>query len=197
MIESSECFSIIIYIDHSTIVSILRQINFITFNTNKLNLRFIKASQYLFSFNLQVKHKIEKFNIIFDVFFRLQADVNTIEKIDVFETLYEVLIQLCNDDLVTVLSKSLSIYYIILIKLTNEFKTRLQIVYNKNDHWFKILKMLTSKNKTKKSLFRNFQLWKISICRTLQSLSSLINQKLSRSINQKIRSISQKVRSIN
>ena len=71
MIENNECFSIIIYIDHSAIMSISRQINFITFNTNKLNLRFIRILQYFFDFNLQVKHKIKKFNIIFDVFFKL------------------------------------------------------------------------------------------------------------------------------
>ena len=71
MIENNECFSIIIYIDHLATMSISRQINFITFNTNKLNLRFIWTSQYFFDFNLQVKHKIKKFNIIFDVFFKL------------------------------------------------------------------------------------------------------------------------------
>ena len=81
-----------------------------------------------------MKHKTEKFNVIFDVFLRLQVDVIINDKIDVFETFYEVFIQLCNDDLTIVFSKSLSIYHIILIELTNEFKFRLQKVYNKNDH---------------------------------------------------------------
>ena len=190
-------FSIIIYIDHSTIVSILQQINFITFNINKLNLRFIKISQYFFEFNLQMKHKVKKFNVISNVFSRLQTDVIINEKIDVFETFYEVFIQLCDDDLTIVFSKSLSIYHIILIELTNEFKIRLKKIYNKNDHWFKILKMFISKIK-KKSFFRSFQLWKYSINiqkrlfsstsinRTFQFLSSLINQKF-RSINQYFR----------
>ena len=159
MIESNECFSIIIYIDHSAIVSISRQINLITFNTDKLNLRFIRISQYLFDFNLQVKHKIKKFNVIFDVLSRLQTDVIINEKIDVFETLYEVLIHLCKNDLIIVFSKSLSIYHITFVKLTNEFKIRLQKVYNKNNHWFKILKMFTSKIKKKQSFFRKIQLW--------------------------------------
>ena len=95
---------------------------------------FIRISQYFFDFNLQMKHKVEKFNVIFDAFSKLQIDVIIIKKIDVFETLYEIFIQLYNDNLTIVFSKFLSIYHIILIELINEFKFRLQKVYNKNDH---------------------------------------------------------------
>ena len=118
-----------------------------------MNLRFIWISQYFFDFNLQMKHKTEKFNVIFDVFLGLQVDVIINEKIDVFETFYEVFIQLCNDDLTIVFSKSLSIYHIILIELTNEFKIRLQKIYNKNNYWFRILEMFISKIKKKKIVF--------------------------------------------
>ena len=64
IIEVNECSSTIIYIDHSTIVSIFKQINFIIFNINKFNLRLIKISQYLFNFNITVKHKFNKLNIV-------------------------------------------------------------------------------------------------------------------------------------
>ena len=99
-----------------------------------MNLRFIRVSQYFFNFNLQVKHKIKKFNIVLNVLSRLQIDVVINEKIDVFETFYEIFIHLCKNDLIIAFSKSLSIYYITLMKLTNEFKFRLQEIYNKNDH---------------------------------------------------------------
>ena len=89
MIESIEMSSIIIYIDYNAVVSILRQTTFITFNINKLNLKLVKASQYLFEFNLFIRHKIDKFNIIFDILFKLQIDVTFIEKIDVLKSLYD------------------------------------------------------------------------------------------------------------
>ena len=141
LIKFNECFSIIIYIDHWTIVSISRQINFITFNIDKLNLRFIKTFQYFFDFNLQVKHKIDKFNIISNIFFRFQTNIITTKKINVLKTLYESFIQLCVDDEVTKKFHAL-IYHIILIKLTNNFKKKLKKIYQNEIHWAKILNMI-------------------------------------------------------
>ena len=71
MIESIEMSSIIIYIDYNAAISISRQIILITFNTNKLSLRFVKTSQYLSDFNLFIRYKIDKFNVIFNVLFKL------------------------------------------------------------------------------------------------------------------------------
>ena len=114
-------------------MSISKQINFITFNIDKLNLRFIKTSQYLFDFNLQMKHKVDKFNVVSNVFFRFQADVITTKKIDVLKILYESFIELCDDDLIT--KKSIEYtYHIILIEITNDFKQKLQKIYQKNEH---------------------------------------------------------------
>ena len=42
-IESIEMSSIIIYIDYNAAILILRQITFIMFNTDKLNLKFVKT----------------------------------------------------------------------------------------------------------------------------------------------------------
>ena len=95
MIESIEMSSIIIYIDYSATISILRQITLITFNINKLNLKFVRTSQYLSDFNFFIHHKIDKFNVILDVLFKLQADVTFIEKIDVLKSLYDFSIELC------------------------------------------------------------------------------------------------------
>ena len=145
MIESNECSSTIIYTDHSIVVSILRQTNLITFNTDKLNLRLIRASQYLFDFNLQMKHKIDKFNIVSNAFFRFQTNVITTKKIDVLKTLYESSIDLCDDDLITKESAFLTCH-IILIEMTDDFKNKLKKIYANEFHWIKILIMIKSNN---------------------------------------------------
>jgi len=41
------------------------------FVTNKLNLRFIHASQYLLQFNFDIRYKTNCLNIIFNTLFRL------------------------------------------------------------------------------------------------------------------------------
>ena len=138
MIESIEVLSIIIYIDHSAAILILRQITFITFNTNKLNLKLVKTSQYLSDFNLFIRHKTDKFNVISNVLFKLQVDVTFIEKINVLKLLYKFSIELCKDNLIIksidFLSKQLVCDHIILIKSTNELKKRLKMIYSENSH---------------------------------------------------------------
>ena len=153
MIESSECLSTIIYIDHSAAVSISRQTSFTTFSTDKLNLRLIKASQYLSEFNLQVRHKVDKSNIVSNVFFRLQANVTTTKKVDVLKAFYESFVKLCNKNKVTQRPEILT-YHIILIKITNDFKNRLQKAYQNKSHWVKILTIIKPKNE-KSAIFSN------------------------------------------
>ena len=71
IIKVNECSSTIIYINHLTTIFIFKQINFITFNINKLNLRLIKISQYLFNFNIAIRYKFNKSNIVFNALFCL------------------------------------------------------------------------------------------------------------------------------
>ena len=138
MIESIEMLLIITYFDHSATISISRQTTLIMFNTNKLNLRLVKTSQYLFNFNLFVRHKINKVNVIFDVLSKLQIDVTFIKKIGVLKSLYDFSIELCQGDLtiksIDSLSKQFVCYHIILIKMTNELKKKLKTIYNENPH---------------------------------------------------------------
>ena len=60
MIDFIKRSFIIIYIDHSTVMSIFKQTSLTTFNTNKLNLHLIRASQYFSSFNIVIRHKTNK-----------------------------------------------------------------------------------------------------------------------------------------
>ena len=71
LIEFSK-FSVIIQIDHSTTIDIYKQ-KLIT-NTNffiRSNIRLIRVSQYLSQFSLDVKHKLDKNNVVSNALFKL------------------------------------------------------------------------------------------------------------------------------
>ena len=151
MIKFTKISLVIIYTNYSTTISIFKQITFITFNTNKLNLRLVKASQYLFDFNIFVRHKIDKINIVFDALSRLQTNVVIIDKLSILKSLYDHFIDLLDVDFVTYTS-NLSIYHIILIEMNDEFKQKLKQIYQIDEYWFVILIIIRSKiSKTKKS----------------------------------------------
>ena len=50
----------IIYIDHDAALKIIKQISLITSLIDKLNLRLMRASDYLQRFNLNIRHKFKK-----------------------------------------------------------------------------------------------------------------------------------------
>ena len=136
MIKSIEIFSTIIYTDHFAAVFISRQIILITFNNDKLNLRLVRISQYLFDFNLFVRHKADKANVMSNVLFRLQIDVTIIDKIDVFESLYGHILKFTQTDLI--LKTFLYFHHVTLIEMSNDFKIRFKQTYQNDEHWFKI-----------------------------------------------------------
>ena len=132
MIESIEIFSIIIYTNHFVAVSISRQIIFTISSNDKLNLRLMRASQYLFDFNLFVRHKADKTNVMSNVLFRLQIDVTIIDKIDVLESLYEHILKFTQTDLI--LKTFLYFHHVTLVEMSNDFKIRLKQTYQNDEH---------------------------------------------------------------
>ena len=132
IIKSIEIVSIIIYIDHFVAVFISRQITLITFSNDKLNLRFVWVLQYLFDFNLFVRHKIDKINVMSNALSKLQVDVSIIDKIDVFESLYEHALKFTQIDLA--LKTSLYFHHVILMKMSNDFKIRFKQIYQNVEH---------------------------------------------------------------
>ena len=132
MIESIEIFSIIIYTNHFVVVFINRQIIFTIFNNDKLNLRFVRISQYLFDFNLFVKHKINKTNVVSDVLFKLQIDVIIIDKIDVFELLYEHILKFTQVNMI--LKIFLYFHHMMIVEMSDDFKIRLKQTYQDDEH---------------------------------------------------------------
>ena len=137
MIKSTEIFSTIIYTNHFAVVFISRQIIFTIFNNDKLNLRFVRTSQYLSDFNLSIRHKVDKTNVTSDVLFRLQIDVIIIDKIDVFESLYEHILKLTQANMI--LKTFLYFHHVTLVEMSDDFKIRLKQAYQDDKHWFKIL----------------------------------------------------------
>ena len=130
--------SVVIYIDHFVVVSIFRQINFIISSIDKLNLRLMRAFQYLSMFDLFIRHKTNKANIVFDALSRLSENLIIITKDDsgVLKALYEQVVKIINDFSFkkekSFLEKLFIIYHIILMKMFDDFKSRLLFEYIKN-----------------------------------------------------------------
>ena len=86
----------IIYTDYSAVMSISWQISLLLLSINKLNLHLVQASQYLLQFNLKVRHKAEKSNIVSDALSYLQGsqhkdhEIETLNKlcVEAFKEIY-------------------------------------------------------------------------------------------------------------
>jgi hypothetical protein len=91
LIEASRNQLTIIFTNHSTLTEIIKQTFLNTFNIDKLNLRLVKAFQYLSILSINIKVKSEKFHIISNVLFRLFSIMNihqsSIDEKSVFEDL--------------------------------------------------------------------------------------------------------------
>ena len=61
----------IIYIDYFVIISISKQTIFNITNINKLNFHLICISQYLSAFNIELRYKVNKVNIVLNALSRL------------------------------------------------------------------------------------------------------------------------------
>lgn len=73
MIESAKKTTMI-FIDYFVNFSIVKQTTLNNENIDKLNLRFVRVSAYLSQFNINVRYKIDKINVIFDVLSRLSSN---------------------------------------------------------------------------------------------------------------------------
>ena len=111
MIEAA-IHTTIIYIDHSAAVAITRQTSLNTTSTVKLNLRLIRASEYLQRFRLDVRYKPGKVNIVPDALTRLASREYRAETNESLDTL------------------SVQCYPVSLVEISPEFRQRLIDGYN-------------------------------------------------------------------
>ena len=117
---------IIIYTNHDVSIEIIKQINLFIFSTDKLNLRLIRASEYIQRFSLTIRHKSEKFHIVSDALSKLfifekSSSNNNESEFDVLFTAF-------------------------MIEMNIDFKKRMINEYKKNFVYVKIFDMLRSEN---------------------------------------------------
>ena len=86
----------------------------------------------MFKFNLFIKYKINKINVVFNAFFRLQTNVLITKKIEMLKSLYDHSLKLLHKNLTT--KMFLFYYYVTLIKILNNFKQRLKQTYKNDKH---------------------------------------------------------------
>ena len=116
--------SAIIYTNHETFLTIVKQIFLSTSSTDKLNFRFMRASDYIQRFDLVIRHKSSKFHLVSDALFRLSIKTNTSN---------------CHFEN----EKKLDVLYTTsLIEMSSEFRAKLIKEYSENSAWKKINKLI-------------------------------------------------------
>ena len=134
MIDSTEKSPTIIYTDHSAAIPISRQTSLTTSSTDKLNLRLVRASQYLSSFNLAIRHKSGASNIVPDALSRLQGlpDLPVGEKADILDCLYGTAVPLSAAEHDAILPEVFT-FHATLVEMTDGFKKRLEKAYTEDE----------------------------------------------------------------
>jgi len=143
MIDSTERAPTIIFTDHSAAIPISRQTTLSTSSTDKLNLRLVRASQYLSSFNLSIRHKSGASNVVPDALSRLQAqiDVPAAEKSDILDCLYGYTVRLSPAERDALLPEVFT-YHSTLVEMTDDFKQRVIQAYANDEQWKRAMDIL-------------------------------------------------------
>ena len=131
--------TIIMFTDHATNSFIVDQIIRNSDNTNKLNLRLVRAFTYFSQFNLEVRYKIDKFNVVPDALSRLSI-TNDSKNTDNLNALnfntYHAKIENIS------MSNAMHAFQGTLISMISEFRRKIIEDYFKDKPWEKILEML-------------------------------------------------------
>jgi len=131
------------YINHAAAVKIKHQFSLNTITVKKLNLRLVRASEYLQRFWLKIQYKSEKTNIISDTLFRLLSSNNVHERLASREYQPE-----SDESILKALQANVSTatYAETLMKVSFKLQQRLKNSYTKESRWGQILKMLNNNN---------------------------------------------------
>ena len=119
--------SIIIYTNHETTFAIVKQISLSTSSKNKLNLKLVRAFDYIQRFDLIIKHRSKRFYLISNALFRLSlADMNSFNQDEEFDVLFTTS----------------------LVKMTSSFREEFIKKYFMNFAWKRIDKLIEISKKT-------------------------------------------------
>jgi integrase-like protein len=116
----------IFYTDHSASAEIATQTSLKSVSVDKLNLRLIRASQYLQQFRLRVFHRPGKTNAIADALSRLQAKKTSDTNLMDLDALHA------------------NAYTATLVELSDDFRAKLLDGYTKDTRWSKVMNILKS-----------------------------------------------------
>ena len=132
LIESSK-ISTIVYIDHEASLDIVKQTSFTTSSIDKLNLRLVRAFDYIQRFNLIIKHKSERLHLISDALSRLSIKTFSQKPSYQFESEHD---------------EKLDVLFIAaIVKINSDFKQKLIQRYVDDSAWIKIIEMLNSNDR--------------------------------------------------
>ena len=125
LIDSFEQRFTVIFIDHDAILSLTKQTSLFIVFIDKLNLRLIKAFDYIQRFEIKLRHKSNKQHIVFDVLSRLiSINIDTVSEKDELNVLF----------------------IVAFMKMKTSFRQKLVADYNINLNWKKKSSMLDQQN---------------------------------------------------
>ena len=130
MIESFKAF-LIFYTNHETSLEIAKQTSLTTFSIDKLNLRLVKAFDYIQRFDIFIRHKFEIIYIVSDALSRLSS----------------ITISITQDEKLDVL------FVAFMTEMSENFKKRMLEKYVTDDNWQRIIKILNFSEKNNIHLF--------------------------------------------
>ena len=151
--------TIVIFINYVVNISIAKQITLNNSNTNKLNLRLIRAFIYLFQFQLKVKYRLKKNYVISNAFSRLLfsneqmsafAVVNSDDVLNLNNYYNSMLNSSCSKQVDEIHSMQT-----LLIKIFDDFRKRIKVGYAAEKTWSNMLKMLKDLRKRLKKKKNN------------------------------------------
>ena len=132
MVESSE-LPMIAYTDHAATLEIVKQTSLNTVSVEKLNLRLVRASEYLQCFRLDVRHKPSRTHFVSDALSRLSSR----------EAIRRPNVQLDEGILNTLHARTANSWTLAasIVELSDNFKKRLIEGYDTDPGWKRILEM--------------------------------------------------------
>ena len=147
------------YIDYSATTFIIQQIKLFISFVNKLNLRLMRASIYLFQFIFDIRHKFDAHHIVSNVFFKLSIDDSKWLSSSVLNDVYS--LKLVNSQYVDEHNSIYSNHVVsnIHVQMSSNFKNAIIKKYQKNKFWRQIFDLMIIKRRItliKKRKFENF-----------------------------------------
>ncbi|KAJ9405571.1 hypothetical protein DTO045G8_6601 [Paecilomyces variotii] len=126
---------VIVFTDHSATLAIATQTTLTTSSTDKLNLRLVRASQYIQQFRIKLRHKAGKRNVVADALSRLPSpnsapDEAELDREVFFGSAY------AGD------ATEQPLYSTTLLELSEDFKQQLLQGYQADPHWSRVIAML-------------------------------------------------------